>query len=207
MRAPISGTRENKMKKIALLCALTLSGAALAEDNLFQDVRAVLHMGLTGGGDKIDTGYVNASTGEAVELSAGGLFQIGAGFEWKKPELPVSARVTLNYHADHTSADNGSVTFSRIPLEVSAAYHVDDHITLGAGARFVSGAKYKSSVSGYSSVSQKFDSTTGLLLQVAYRFNPMIEASARYVSEKYTISGYSGSLDGSHGGAFIAFLF
>lgn len=196
------------MKKMALLFAmLSLAGPVLANDKTFEDFHAVLHLGLTGGGDKIDSGYVDASTGKAVTLSAGGLFQFGAGFEWKKPELPVSARVTLNYHVDRTSASNGSVTFSRTPVEITAAYHVDEKILVGGGARLVSGIKYKSSVSGFSTVSQNYDSTTGLLLQAAYRFNPKAEISARYVSEKYTISGYSGSLDGSHGGLFVAYIF
>lgn len=202
-----------KKMRMALFCALAMMGSSAFAGVIADEISIVMQIGATAGGDKIDTGWIDSS-GKSVTVSAGGTVQFGAGLEWKPVAYPISVRATVNLHSDSESASNGSLKFERTPFELTGAYHIDDHVYVGGGMRFVNSIKYSEKVSGYSD-SATFDPTTGLIAEVGYRFNKHFQVSARYVSEEYTANKATSfneirkgeKFDGSHGGIFAAFLF
>lgn len=195
---------------ISALLFGALSGNALASDpSAPREVFLALSMGLTFGGDTIDSAYY--TDGSSADIKAGGLVQLGLGAEWHRADLPISVRATLNYHADSANASNGSLTLKRIPFELLAHYHFDERFLLGGGLRYVSSNRYKRDVSGDSlNSSAYFDPSLGLVIEAAYKFNKPAQIALRYVHENYKTNGSTaikaGSYNASHVGVFFNYL-
>jgi hypothetical protein len=187
------------MKRLLLasLAALALvaAPAALAQSPQ-RDFRFALDLGLTGGGDKLATVTFNDGSTESVR--AGGLLQIGAGFLWQPGWGPVALQTTMNYHVDDVSARNGSLTFSRYPLEVIGYITAVPNWRFGAGPRFVFSPKLESDFPGFNSTI-KFEDTIGGVFEVGYRPIGQLWVNLRFTAEKYKVKSISGAnvVDGS----------
>jgi predicted porin len=189
---------------IAIACAAAFSGNAMAQDKAasMPAIKPFIGAGLTIGGDKLATAIY--SDGTEADIRAGGFVQLYGGLEFVVgSEWAISASV--GYHLDDASADNGSLKFTRVPVEVLAHYKLNDQWRLGAGARFVSGATLGGS-GVLSAPDVEFDSTTGAVVQAEYRFNPNASVIVRGVSEKYKFRG-NGNIDGSHVGVMLNYTF
>jgi predicted porin len=189
---------------IAIACAAAFSGNAMAQDKAAPAtaIKPFLGFGITYGGDKLATAVYD--NGSETNIRAGNLVQLTAGVEIPLGTL-FSASASVSYHVDNASADNGSLKFDRMPVEVLAHYKLNEQWRIGAGARFVSGATL--SGSGVASIPDvEFDSTTGAVLQAEYKFNPNTSLIVRGVSEKYKVNG-QGSIDGSHFGVLVNYTF
>src|SRR5262245_28206956 len=121
------------MKKLIL--ATTLVCAGLAAQAQERSVRGVLGLGLTGGGDTLAT--VVYTDGSTDSIKAGGLVHVFGGAEFSLGSA-VTMQATIGYHVDETSgASNGSLRFSRYPVELLGHFQVAPQVRLGGGARFI----------------------------------------------------------------------
>jgi opacity protein-like surface antigen len=160
-------------------------------------------IGATGGGDKLVTAqYTN---GTSVDITGGGLVQFNGGVDYQFTDK-FSGSLGLGYHFDRANASNGSITFSRLPVEVLAHYSVTPSVRLGGGLRLVSGAKLRSDGVA-SGIDADFASTTGLVLEGEYLLNARYGFKLRVVEEKYKSNATQKTISGSHAGLMFNFYF
>ena len=193
------------MLKKTLICAALALGAATsahAADGS-SPIRFLVGGGVTFGGDKLAT--VTYTDGRTADIRAGGLAQIYAGLDYRMGN-DVSMQVTAGYHVDDTNADNGSLKFSRYPVELLAYYHATDQIRIGGGVRFVNNPKISSSgvISGNN---VEFKNTTGIVIEGEYFFSPNFSMKLRGVKEDYTLKDTDYSVSGNHFGALFNYYF
>ena len=167
-------------------------------------LRFLVGAGLTVGGDKLGT--MTYSDGSTDSITAGGLLMLYGGLDYRLNNT-FSLQGTLGYHFDATKkATNGEVTFSRIPLELLAYYHISEAIRLGAGIRYVASPRIKGSGIA-SSANDSFDNATGVAIEGEFMATPILGIKVRHVTEKYRKTGFSGSIDGSHFGVLASVYF
>ena len=163
----------------------------------------LLGTGVTFGGDKLATAeYQN---GGSIDIRAGSMIAVVAGVDYRvTPEFSLQA--TFAYHFDNASASNGDIRFERFPIEVIAYYQTAPKWRVGAGARYISSPKLKSSgaadIGDYS-----FNNTVGAVIEAEYMISPKVGIKMRYVNEKYEIDGRADKFDGSHAGLFGIYYF
>jgi hypothetical protein len=197
------------MKKIAFLIAAAFASLGTAHAQAtYTEVqpkqgRFFVGMGFTGGGDDIAT--VRYTNGDKGDVTFGSLIQMGAGYDYRINDQ-ISFQGSINYHVSSEGADNGSVRFTRVPMELIVYFNVSPQWRLGAGARHVSSAKISSS--GVANVGNyKFDSTLGTVVEAEYAMGRNVGVKLRYVAEKYEIAGFNGKADGNHIGIFGNYYF
>ena len=189
------------MKKHLIGAALALGAAcsAHAADG-GAPFKFVLGAGLTFGGDTLAN--VQYTDGSTDSIKAGGLLALYGGGEFRVGDA-VSVQATIGYHVDDTkAASNGSVKFSRYPVDLLAYYHLSDKFRLGGGAQFVNSPKLKGSGVA-SNIDISFDSTTGAIVEGEYLFTPKMGLKLRAVSEKFKANGISSN--GNHIGVMFNF--
>ncbi len=203
-------------RTLSLAGLLAVAAPALADTmgSDAQQIRFVVHGGLTMGGDNIST--VQTDDGKD-KIKAGGLFQVGAGILAQAGTLPLAAQLTYNYHADGDSYENGSTSYHRQPIELTFFYTGIENWRLGAGVRKSGSAKFNVKQDGYATVRGTLESDPALILEAGYALSPSAWLSARYVDESYTlksasvgnasIQGLNEKVDASHAGVFITFAF
>jgi hypothetical protein len=172
---------------------------ALAADGL----RPVIGVAVTGGGETLATArYTDGST---QNIKSGGLVHLFGGFEYRSGALSMQANI--GYHVDDTTANNGSVKFSRMPIEVLGFWHASDTVRLGGGFRRAGSAKLSGSGAASSVGNLTFTGKGGVVLQGDYFFGADNRASAylRYVIEDYTLRGIT--VSGNHLGLGAAYRF
>lgn len=191
-----------------------LAGMVMAAPSIAQTsplaLAPFLGAGLTFGGETLATTYYN--NGDSQDVTTGGLVDLRAGLEYRLTNSPAALQLAVAYHVDNTTAKNGSLKFSRFPVELMGMYDLGNQWRIGAGIRQATGAKVSASgdavnQAGYGA-STTFKANTGALIQVEYRVSPQVGIQARYVKESYTVEDDTHqSIDGSHGGIFGVFYF
>jgi hypothetical protein len=186
------------MKKTLITTALALAVVAGAQAQE-RTVRGVLGVGVTGGGDTLAT--VVYTDGSTDSIKAGGLVHLYGGAEFRvAPQFTLQGNV--GYHVDRTSGySNGSIRFSRYPIELLGHFAVTPSVRLGGGARFVNNAKIDTS-GVLSGTRVDFDNTVGAVFEAEWLVLPSLGLKARYVSERYKVNGVS--VDGNHGGFYVS---
>lgn len=196
-------------KLAAAIGLMILSTGALAQQAP-KTFTPFLGVGLTFGGETLATATYN--NGDRQDVTTGGLVDLRAGLEYQLTNSPLTLQMAVAYHVDNTTATNGSLKFSRFPVELIGMYDFGNQWRVGLGLRQATGAKVTTSgdatyQAGYGR-STSFKADTGALIQVEYRVSPQVGLQARYVKESYTIQDYTHqSIDGSHGGIFGVFYF
>ncbi|HYJ97243.1 MAG TPA: outer membrane beta-barrel protein [Burkholderiaceae bacterium] len=185
------------MKKLILAATLVCTGVAAQAQE--RTVRGVLGLGLTGGGDTLAT--VVYTDGSTDNIKSGGLVHVFGGAEFRLgPQVTMQA--TVGYHVDETNGNSdGSLRFSRYPIELLGHYHVAPQFKLGGGARFVNNAKIDSS-GVLSGARIDFDNTVGGVIEGEWMVTPFIGLKLRYVSERYKSGAVS--VDANHGGFYFS---
>lgn len=169
-----------------------------------KSLRFLLGAGLTFGGDTLAT--VSYIDGSSDSVTAGDGLVFYGGLDYRLDDA-ISLQGTLGYHFDSTKpATNGEVTFSRIPLELLAYYHINDAFRLGGGIRIVTGPKLEGSGIA-SSANWTFDNTVGMIIEGEYLLHRTFGIKLRHVSERYQPSGSPVSIDGSHFGVLANLYF
>jgi hypothetical protein len=194
----------------ATVLALTTAGAH-AQPVPARDVRFAFDLGLTGGGDKLATANFNDGTSESIR--AGGLVQFGAGVLWQPVGGPIALQATFNYHVDEVNASNGSLRFSRYPVEVLGFYTGLPRFRFGAGPRFVFNPRLKVDVPGDNS-NIAFEDTIGAVVEAGYQIGNYMWVNLRLTGETYKIKSINGTgvtansdVSGNSIGANVVFYF
>jgi hypothetical protein len=194
------------MKKSIACAAVTLALAGGASAQGVQ-VRGIVGGGLTFGGDTLATlDYVDDDVDDA-KVHAGGLIAVNAGVELQFTPM-VSAQALIGYHFDRANASNGSVRFERTPFELLGHFRVNDWFRLGGGARYTSGAKFRSS--GFSELRNvDFKPTWGTVVEGEFFPTQSFGIKLRYVAEKFKAKDApdAQTLEGNHGGVYFNFYF
>jgi hypothetical protein len=173
-------------------------------------------VGITYGGDIVDKAKFTDGTTENIK--AGDLFQLGAGVIWTPIDMPISAQFTVNYHVTDSTAKNGSLRFSRVPIEASLFYTGVNQWRFGGGIRSNHSTHFSERVDNSSAESVEFKPSLGKFLEVGYALSDRSWVSVRYVSEEHQSSSYryggfstkiknGPKVDGSHLGLFTSFHF
>ncbi|MBI5783923.1 MAG: outer membrane beta-barrel protein [Rhodocyclales bacterium] len=192
------------MKKIVAIAALSLATslpAAAADYN--NSGHFLLGMGLTFGGDTLVT--LHYTDGSTSSIKSGGLVHIYGGYEYRFSNR-VSVQANVGYHVDDENAKNGSVKFSRYPLELLGYYGITDNVRLGGGLRYVTSPKVSGS-GVVDSADFEFNNATGLVVEGEYLISPQFGVKLRAVSEKYKLKDGSASANGNHGGIYASYYF
>lgn len=193
------------MKKTILAAALAI-GATVGANAADAPASAhfLLGAGLTFGGDTLAT--VTYSDGRSEDIRGGGLAHLYAGGDFRVTDV-LSLQATVGYHVDDSSAaSNGSVRFTRMPVDLLVLYHLNDHVRLGLGAQFVNSPKLKGSGVA-SNINLEFKNTTGAIVEGEYLFTPHMGAKLRYVSEKFEAQTGGPKADGNHLGLMFSYYF
>ncbi len=191
------------MKKtiLALLAASGFMGSCWASE-----WSPFLGGGLTAGGDKLT--QVTYVTGETENLHAGGLLDLRAGLDFRMVNSDISLQGAIAYHTDRSDANNGSVDFSRMPIEFLVQWHINERWAVGAGVRKALEAKYNGADAGTQfGTDQKYSSSTGVILEGEFAITPSVGLKARYVKEEYTGRIDRQKVDGNHFGVLAVYYF
>jgi hypothetical protein len=193
------------MKKVFLGAALTLAAAFNAQAaDAASPFKFLIGAGLTFGGDTLAT--VQFDDGSSDNIKGGGLVHLYGGAEYRLGDQ-VSVQATVGYHVDNSSAaSDGSLRFSRIPVDLLAYYHVNDKVRLGGGVQVVNGPEIKGSGVA-SSVHVEFENSTGPVIEGEYLFSPHIGLKLRYVSHTFKVKGTNIEADGNHVGVMFSYYF
>jgi hypothetical protein len=176
---------------VVLGAAGALAGAAAhAQMAPARELHFAFDLGVTGGGDKLATANFRDGTSESIR--AGGLVQFGAGLLWQPAGGPVAMQVTYNYHIDEVNAANGTLRFSRYPVEVLGYYTGLPGWRFGAGPRFVFSPRLKVDVPG-DNTQVAFEDTVGAVFEAGYRVAPYAWANLRLTAETYRIKSINGT--------------
>ncbi|MDO8990290.1 MAG: hypothetical protein Q7U91_11740 [Sideroxyarcus sp.] len=178
-----------------------------------QGFHAVQRLGVTLGGNVISE--ITREDGSIREISAGGLYQIGAGVLYQAESIPFSGALILNYHYNSDYKDNDNASFRRVPLEALVYFNGPGRFRIGGGMRYVYSARANSTLNG---VTEKitFRNARGSIVEIGYQVRPYGWVSLRHVKETYQVATYASTgtapglagntpYDGSHTGFFIGY--
>jgi hypothetical protein len=194
------------MKKTVI--AKLVAASALAAASLcshaegLRPLHFVIGTGITGGGEKLAT--VTYTNGDTQDIRSGGLVHYFVGMDVRAAPL-VSVQATVGYHVDSSAgASNGSVRFTRVPIEVLGYFHVSDAIRLGGGVRLVNSPELTGRGVA-SNINESFDNTVGVVLEGEYKFTNWFGLKLRAVSESYRSRSTGLKANGDHAGLYAAF--
>lgn len=177
---------------------------AQAQDNEHRlpTTRPVFGIGLTGGGDFLAA--VPFDDGTVQNIYAGRFLHMFLGLEHQNAP-GYFFRGTLGYHSDSVSGVNGSVSFSRLPLEFSTHFYVADRVTLGLGARKSLGVSLDGASVGLMPI--PMTSNLGWLAQMEYELSPEFSLAMRLVHETFQVNSTGMTVDGGHAGMYFNVVF
>jgi opacity protein-like surface antigen len=189
------------MQKTFIAAALAIASISSAHAaDAASPFRFVVGAGLTFGGDNLVS--VPFTDGSTEDINAGGFFHLYGGGEYAFNDA-VAIKATVGYHVDDTkAASNGSVRFSRVPVDIVGLYRVNEKFRVGAGVQIVNGPELKGSGVA-SNINAKFKNATGTIIEGEYFFAPKMSGSIRYVSEKFEPKSGGSKVDGSHIGVMF----
>ncbi|UUZ53434.1 outer membrane beta-barrel protein [Massilia sp. H-1] len=195
------------MKKFAFSIALAIAsmGAAHAQAPAANDgLHFFLGASLTFGGDKL--AKLEYTNGTDSSVTAGGLVQLQGGVEYRI-NSDFAVQTSIGYHVSDATASDGSIRFTRMPIELIGYYSVAPQWRISAkramsampSSRPAATLAYRGHVD--------FDNTIGALVEAEYMISPKAGVKMRIVSEKYetTIGQYK--VDGNHVGGFFNYYF
>jgi hypothetical protein len=186
----------------AALAAFALTASAQGQDS--RPVRALVGLGFTFGGDKLATADFTDGTSDTIH--AGGLIAVYGGVEIRATDM-LALQTTVGYHVDQTrAASNGSLRFSRYPVDVLALFSLNDKVRLGGGIEFVNNPK----LTGRGAVGTfnvEFKNSAGLVLEGEYLITRNFGMKARAASHKFKVEGSSEEVNGSYGGLMLNYYF
>jgi hypothetical protein len=194
------------MKRSLAVATLAFGMAATAWAQPVQ-VRPLLGLGLTGGGDTV--ARVVYSDGDSDKVRAGGLIALTTGLELQFTPL-VSVQTLVGYHADNISASNGEVRFDRVPVELLGHFRLNDAFRVGGGARYSTRVRTRASGAASGVVpNEDFEDTLGAVVEGEFTIGRNFGIKLRYVSEKFESKTFPGASDlkGNHVGIYLVGYF
>ena len=211
LRTLMAGT---PLLKLAAISSLLIPTAASAESDTAYDyqppqkaVQFALGAGITTGGDKIlDVDLIDEDgDSSSSDLYAGAFVHLYAGLNFIIPNSDFSVQPTIGWFSDTVSAENGSVSFTRFPLEIIPYYNFDK-IRIGFGLTYHQNPELDASDAGGYDID--FDDALGTVLSAEYKFSTGFAAGLRHTSIEYEASENTNyTKDGSNIGLYGTFLF
>jgi hypothetical protein len=207
--------RPSAIPTLAMLTLLLAAAPARAWQDGYQpaqpDQKAreaglILRMNFDFGGTRL--AEVKWSDGSTATLRAGQLATFSAGVFYH-PAAPWTLEGTVGYKFDKVNGSNGSLAFTRFPIDVIASWATGGH-RLGAGPTAHLAPKATCDLSGTGpgtcNSSLSYDAALGGIVQYAYGFKLKgdhgVDLGVRYTYVKYRGSGLL-TLDGSGFGFFL----
>ncbi|MDR7270840.1 hypothetical protein J2X20_003498 [Pelomonas saccharophila] len=176
------------------LIAAAIAATALSTASHADGLHPVLGASVTGGGKTLVK--VEYQDGHTQNIRSGGLVHLFGGAEYESG--PFAFQANIGYHVDDTHARDGSVRFSRWPIELIGFFKPEGPLRLGLGVRKATGAKIATSGKASYLGSDSFESKAGLILQGEYLFSPHWSGLLRVVREDYKVGGTT--VQGNHVG-------
>jgi hypothetical protein len=192
---------------ITLLCGL--SSISCADDTISTDTdntglaaEYILGLAMTAGGDELADVQLVDDDGDnsSDNIKAGGFLYFYGGIQFETPAFPL--RFTLGHFSDSIDASNGSVSFSRIPLELLGLHTTGPH-TVGIGPTYHLSPELDLKDAGYGSY--EADNTLGLVLMYEYTFESNLALGVRYTNISYDFNGTD--IDGNNFGILMEMKF
>jgi hypothetical protein len=170
---------------------------ALAQLDTSRPVRALVGIGVTGGGDKLAT--VQWSNGDSTNINAGGQVDLRAGVDVRLGDSPFSLVASIGWFSQRAGGRNGSVTFERFPLELMAQFNIAEQFRIGGGVRRTGDAKLRGRGAASNIGTTTFDGKIGYVLEGEWLFARRYGVALRAVGEDYTAPSGE-KADGGHVG-------
>jgi hypothetical protein len=208
--------RKNVMAITILMLGLASAIAVADESANAVEMKWLVGVGLTYGGDElaeVELDFDGDSDDE--DLRAGELITIAAGTVVYLPQAALSLQMTIGYHFDEVSTDNGDITFERYPLELIPFYEFRKH-RIGAGLSYHLSPELDLKELGGSKV--EFDDALGWVMEYDFSFsgwrNGGFVIGLRHLWIDYKVEKVDGrrvpggfEFDGNHVGVHVDYMF
>lgn len=172
----------------------------------------LLRLGAEFGGD--DLFQIMSSDSKSTTITAGGRLALSAGLFFHG-QLPFTVEATVGYKFDNREYSNGSIEFTRVPIDVIASGRLYG-LRAGVGVTMHLAPSLSCKVTDLCTGAISFDTALGGILQFAYSFNQggngSLDIGIRFTSITYKArmvrsNATSTELDGSCTGLFIGLWF
>ena len=189
------------MKRLRLLFPLVLLFAASRASALGMYFEGGLHFG---GDDLVKVTYTD---GSSDSIQAGRLLSLAIGVT-EQISYNVQGRVSLGYKYDFIKADNGTVSFSRMPLDILAMYYKHQWM-FGGGLTFHLSPEVEVDVTPSVTGPPAYDTAYGLVLAFDYNTYGYYQRDW-YLGGRVTLINYknpTGSFSGNSVGVVFGYMF
>jgi len=142
--------------------------------------------------------------GSTVSGNLSGRYEAFAGAEFPVDPNGLSLRLTAGIHVTGAmSGSGGSEHLTRIPLEATLWYPLNDKLRIGGGMRYSMRARF-SGAGGHTS--DGLNATPALVLGVGYQLLPHLLLDGRYVYERFERYG-DADAEASHWGLGLTAIY
>ena len=148
----------------AMKLVLALIACCAPAVSLAADVRPVFVAGYDTGGDKLVT--VTFTNGDTQSIRANEGLYAGGGMSVLNDDKNIAFLATVNIKYAAVHADNGDITWTRVPIDALLFYRAQS-FRLGGGLTFQLSPKLKGSGQA-SNINVNVDNAVGLLVQADY---------------------------------------
>lgn len=167
-------------------------------------IHAVAGVLVTGTAGSSNATFTNPD-GSTVSGSLTGRYEGFAGAEFPVDPNGLTLRLTAGLHvgATMTASNGASERFTRIPLEATLWYGVNDKLRLGGGLRYALHPRF-SGPGGRTS--DLLGATPAFLAGIEYQLLPHLRLDGRYVYERFEQYG-GADVDASHWGLGLTAIY
>lgn len=140
-----------------------------------------------------------------IKIKSGELFYFYTGAMIAIPHVAFRTQVTIGYHVDAIKTNDGTITFSRIPLDIIPTWEFEKH-RMGLGITYIFEPKLDTdNIEGIEDVN--YSETIGTMIHYQYKFSQRFSIGARYTEVKYSpVGDASVSSNGAHLGLNLEFM-
>jgi len=165
---------------VAMIVAMGSAGSAAAVD-----VGWAAKVGLDFGGDTLRN--VQFTDGSTSNIKANEGLYVGVGMSLLNEEKTLEVELTANWKYDGIEATNGSISWTRWPIDALFFYRTEQ-IRVGGGLTYHMNPKLE--VSGAAPGNNvDMENSLGKVLQFEYRFGEHGSVGARYTMLEYDVQG------------------
>jgi len=190
-------------RTIAAVAVMAACACAQAEGSNW---RAFASVGLAGGGEQITEGDIvqrGTTSYHHFQIKAGDGLQFRAGADYRLlPRLTLQGSV--GYSANAPMGDNGSLTFTTVPVELLAFVDLTNSLRIGGGARKTRADMKATGVAENWPETGEYESSGGGVVELQYlsgfsaQDKTQFGISLRYVTETFTHSRTGFRFNGNH---------